>query len=84
MDIRVLRSFLTITQEGGITKAANVLHVTQPTMSRQIQDLEAELNVRLLERHSHSITLTPAEERLRTRAEEILELVEQTEAEFAT
>ena len=55
MDIRVLRSFLTITQEGGITKAANVLHVTQPTMSRQIQDLEAELNVRLEQIEYHEI-----------------------------
>ncbi len=83
MDIRVLRSFLAIAREGGITKAANFLHVTQPTLSRQIQDLEAELDVRLFERHSHSMTLTPAGERLRSRAEEILELVGQTEAEFA-
>ncbi|MBQ4491868.1 MAG: LysR family transcriptional regulator [Deltaproteobacteria bacterium] len=83
MDIRVLRSFLAIAREGGITKAANFLHVTQPTLSRQIQDLEAELDARLFERHSHSVTLTPAGERLRIRAEEILELVGQTEAEFA-
>lgn len=59
MEIRVLRYFLAIAREGGMTGAANVLHVTQPTLSRQIRELEDELGTRLFVRHSHSMSLTP-------------------------
>ena len=83
MEIRVLRYFLTVAREGSVTGAANFLHVTQPTLSRQIKDLEEELGVKLFVRGSHSVSLTPDGMRLRKRAEELLELVEKTEAEFA-
>lgn len=83
MELRVLRYFLTIAREGNITNAANALHVTQPTLSRQIRDLEEELGQQLFVRGSHSVTLTPEGMLLRKRAEEILDLVQKTEQEFA-
>lgn len=58
MELRVLRYFMTIAREGSITSAANVLHVTQPTLSRQIRDLENELGQKLFIRGSHHMTLT--------------------------
>ena len=83
MELRVLRYFLAVAREGSVTGAANFLHVTQPTLSRQIKDLEEELGTKLLVRGSHSVSLTPDGMRLRKRAEELLELVEKTESEFA-
>lgn len=83
MELRVLRYFLTVAREGSVTGAANFLHVTQPTLSRQIKELEEELGAKLFVRHSHSVTLTPEGMHLRKRAEEVLELVEKTEAEFS-
>lgn len=83
MELRVLRYFLTIAREGSITNAANALHVTQPTLSRQIRDLEEELGQTLFVRGSHSVTLTPEGMLLRKRAEEIIDLVSKTEQEFA-
>lgn len=83
MELRVLRYFLTIAREGNITNAANALHVTQPTLSRQIHDLEEELGQQLFVRGSHNVTLTPEGMLLRKRAEEILDLVQKTEQEFA-
>ena len=65
-----------------MTEAANVLHVTQPTLSRQIADLERELGVELFERTNRSCVLTSDGMRLRQRAEEIVSLVEQTESEW--
>lgn len=82
MEIRVLRYFLTVAQEGNITAAAAALHVTQPTLSRQIRDLETELGEQLLERHSHNVTLTREGTLFYERAKDIVGLVEQTEAEF--
>ena len=58
MELRVLSYFLTIAREENITKAAALLHVTQPTLSRQMMQLEAELGVKLFTRNSHNITLT--------------------------
>lgn len=84
MDIRVLRYFLAIAREGNITVAANYLNLTQPTLSRQIQDLEKELGQKLFVRGSHSVTLTSEGILLRKRAEEIIEMVEKTEAEFSS
>ena len=74
MEFRVLRYFLAVAREKSMTGAANVLHVTQPTLSRQIRDLEDELGTQLFERHSHSVTLTADGMRLRKRAEEMEEL----------
>lgn len=83
MDARVLRYFLAVAREGSVTAAARFLHVTQPTLSRQIRELEDELSVQLFVRHSHSVSLTADGMRLRRRAEEIVEMFEKTEAEFA-
>lgn len=82
MEFRVLRYFLTVAREGSITGAANSLHLTQPTLSRQLQDLEKELGQKLLIRGKYKISLTPEGMILRKRAEEIVDMVEKTEAEF--
>ena len=84
MEIRVLKYFLTVAREGSITGAANYLHLTQPTLSRQLQDLERELGQKLIIRGSHNISLTPEGMILRKRAEEILDMVEKTEKEFSS
>lgn len=83
MELRTLRYFLAVAREENMTEAANVLHVTQPTLSRQIADLERELGVELFERTNRSCVLTSDGMRLRQRAEEIISLVEQTEGELA-
>lgn len=82
MEIRVLRYFLAVAREGTIVGAAKFLHVTQPTLSRQLQDLEEELGQKLFIRSNRSITLTPEGRFLRKRAEEILEIVNRTEVDF--
>ena len=82
MEIRILRYFLTVAREENITKAANVLHITQPTLSRQLMQLEEELNTQLLIRGKNKITLTDAGMLLRRRAEEIIDLADKTEKEF--
>lgn len=82
MEVRVLRYFLAVAREESITAAAHFLHLTQPTLSRQIHDLEAELGQQLLVRKSHRVVLTPEGMLLRKRAEEILNMVDKTEAEF--
>ena len=76
MEIRVLRYFLTVVREESITRAAEVLHITQPTLSRQIAQMEEEMGVRLFDRGSRKIALTSEGMLLRRRAEEILELVD--------
>lgn len=82
MEIRVLRYFLTIVQEESITKAAELLHITQPTLSRQIAQMEDEMGVKLFDRGTRKIVLTNEGLLLRRRAEEILELVDKTEREL--
>ena len=82
MELRTLRYFLAVAREENMTEAANVLHVTQPTLSRQIADLERELGVELFERTNRSCVLTGDGMHLRQRAEEILALVDQTESEM--
>ena len=82
MEIRVLRYFLTVVREGGINRAADVLHITQPTLSRQLSQLEEEVGVKLFHRGSRRITLTNEGILLRRRAEEILSLVDRTEKEL--
>lgn len=82
MEIRVLRYFLTVVREEGITRAAEVLHITQPTLSRQLFQLEEEIGVKLFHRGTRKITLTNEGLLLRRRAEEILSLVDKTEKEL--
>lgn len=83
MEIRVLRYFLTVAREESITRAAEVLHITQPTLSRQLSQLEEETGVRLFERGPRRIRLTSEGMLLRRRAEEILQLVDKTETELS-
>ncbi len=82
MELRVLRYYLTVAREENITRAAEILHITQPTLSRQMAELEAELNTRLFERTNRKIILTEAGMLLRRRAEELVSLAEKTELEF--
>lgn len=82
MEIRVLRYFLTVVREGGINRAAEALHITQPTLSRQLSQLEEEVGVKLFHRGARRITLTNEGILLRRRAEEILSLVDRTEQEL--
>ena len=82
MEIRVLRYFLTVVREESITRAAQVLHITQPTLSRQLSQLEEQMGVKLFIRGTRKISLTNEGVLLRRRAEEILELVDKTEREL--
>lgn len=82
MEIRVLRYFLTVVREESITKAAEVLHITQPTLSRQLAQMEEEVGVKLFHRGARRIDLTNEGILLRRRAEEILQLVDKTEKEL--
>ena len=74
MEIRTLKYFLAVAREQNMTEAANVLFVTQPTLSRQMADLEKELGKKLFVRTNRSTTLTEEGMHLRQRAEEILAL----------
>ena len=82
MELRHLRYFLMVAREGTISGAAAALHVSQPSLSRQMQELERDLGVCLFDRGSRHITLTEPGMRLRRRAEEIVDLVGRTEDEF--
>lgn len=83
MELRVLKYFLMAAREQNITKAAQALHITQPTLSRQLMALEEELGVKLFERSSHSISLTGDGLLLKRRAQEIVSLEEKTVRELA-
>lgn len=82
MEIRVLRYFLEAAREGNITKAAGRLHISQPTLSRQLKELEEELGKKLFIRSNYSIKLTDEGMLLRKRAEDILDMVDKTTDEF--
>ena len=82
MELRVLRYFLTVAREENITKAAELLHVSQPAISRQLAQLEAELGVKLFTRGNHHITLTEDGLMLRRRAQEIVALADKTQRDF--
>lgn len=82
METRVLRYFLAVAQEGSVTRAARALHLTQPTLSRQIRELEKELGQTLFSRGGRELSLTREGLLLRQRAEEIVGLAEITEKEF--
>lgn len=82
MEIRVLRYFLEIARERSMTRAAERLHLSQPTLSRQMKDLEQELGKKLFRRGSSSVSLTSEGMLLRKRAEDILDMVDKTADEF--
>lgn len=81
MEVRVLEYFLAVVQEENLSKAAEVLHVTQPTLSRQMAQLEEELGAQLFVRGRH-LVLTDAGVMLRRRAEEVVALMQKIENEF--
>lgn len=82
MELRVLRYFLEVAREENVTHAAQRLHVSQPTLSRQIKELEDELGKKLFTRSNYSIKLTEEGMLLRKRAEDILEMADKTLDEF--
>ncbi len=81
-ELRVLQYFLTVAREQNITKAAECLHITQPTLSRQLIQLEKELGKKLFDRGTHQIELTKEGMLLRRRAEELLDLADKAEKEI--
>lgn len=85
MELRVLRYFLAVVREESISGAAETLHITQPTLSRQLMELEEELGIRLLNRgkKNRKITLTDEGRLFRARAEEVVALAEKMQAEFS-
>ena len=82
IETRLLQYFLAIAEEQSITRAADYLHITQPTLSKQMMDLEASLGKQLLIRGKKKVTLTEDGAYLRSRAQEIISLMEKTEASF--
>ena len=83
MELRTLRYFLAAAQEENMTRAAELLHITQPTLSRQMMDLEKELGTTLMLRGKNGLTLTDDGIFFRQRAEEIIELADRLEHVFA-
>lgn len=84
MEFRVLKYFLMTARLGSMTKAAQSLHITQPTLSRQIAELEEETGVHLFERGNRRLVLTEEGHLLQRRAEEMMELMEKTEEELSS
>ena len=84
MELRVLRYFVEAAREESMTGAALKLHVTQPTLSKQIKELEEELGQKLFVRGNYNIRLTPEGDILYKRALDILEMVDLTTTEFAS
>jgi DNA-binding transcriptional LysR family regulator len=81
MELRILRYFLTVAREENISRAADILHITQPTLSRQLMQLEEELGIQLLLRGNRRVSLTEAGVLFSQRAEEILTLMDKFERE---
>ncbi len=84
MELRTMRYFLAVAREENMTRAAEVLHVTQPTLSKQLKSLENELGKKLFSRHSFSIQLTEEGILLRKRAEDLVRMADKITAEFLT
>lgn len=84
MELRVLNYFLMVAREENITRAAEILHITQPTLSRQIAQLEKELGVKLFQRSNHNIILTDDGMLLKRRAQEFMLLAEKTKKDFSS
>ena len=82
MEIRTLRYFLAVAREENMTRAAEILHVTQPTLSKQLKSLEDELGKKLFTQHSFSIALTEEGILLRNRAEDLVSMADKIEQEF--
>lgn len=82
MEIRTLRYFLAVAREENMTRAAEILHVTQPTLSKQLKALEDELGKKLFTRHSFSIKLTDEGILLKNRAEDLVGMADKIEKEF--
>ena len=83
MDLRVLMSFVTVCRLGNITRAAEALYISQPALTRQIQELEQELGCKLLIRSTRSLSLTENGYLFLLRAQEILDLAKQAKAELS-
>jgi DNA-binding transcriptional LysR family regulator len=83
MEIRVLRYFVEAARQASITRAAESLHVSQPTLSKQLKGLEGEIGKQLFQRDNYGIKLTAAGTLMRKRAEDILAMVDKTNAEFS-
>lgn len=83
MDIRTMQYYLAVVREGTISAAAEALHVAQPSLSRQMKELEEELGATLFERGNRKITLTEEGMVLRKRAEEMVRLLQMTEEEIS-
>lgn len=84
MELRVLEYFLTVAQEGSVSAAAQVLGLTQPTLSRQLIDLEKELGVTLFKRGHYGITLTPQGMALKQKSEQIVDLVHEAQDQVSS
>ena len=82
IETRLLRYFLAISREQNITRAAEMLHVTQSTLSKQMMELEDQLGKQLLIRGKRKVTLTEEGQFLRKQAQEIMELMDKTESAF--
>lgn len=82
MELRVLKYFLTVADEGNITRAADILHVTQPILSRQLMELEEDMGTALLIRGKRSVTLTDEGFLFKQQAETIVELADKLEHTF--
>lgn len=82
MEIRVLKYFLAVAREENMTRAAQYLHVTQPTLSKQIKQLEEEVGKKLFVRSNYSIRLTEEGMLLKKRAQDIISMVDKTMDEF--
>ncbi len=82
MDFRLLRAFLAVASEGNYSRAAELLHISQPALSRQIKELEDYLGVTLFLRNTRQVSLTPEGIRFRLRAREIITMVDRTTEEF--
>lgn len=83
MELRTLQYFLTVAREENITRASEVLHITQPTLSRQMKQLEQELGTELFVR-GRNFALTEAGMLLRRRAEEVVDMMYKIESEIET
>ena len=82
MELRTMRYFLAVAREENMTRAAEFLHVTQPTLSKQLKALEEELGKKLFTRHSFSIQLTEEGMLLRKRAEDLVNMADKIKVEF--
>lgn len=82
MELHTLRCFVEIARSGSMTRAAETLHLSQPTLSKQMKELEAELGKKLFRRGSAGLRLTDEGMLLRKRAEDILDMADKTAAEF--